>query len=492
MLPDFPLSLPDPDNDRVARIMREVFFRVAETMPEALVVPLAPLFSQVQSAPVASIVRWQWSAHLVGGFTLTLLVLLSASSAGLAHPIVCRQSPCGDERPEMMMSSLHAAAPAPSQLQSVEERARERPSRVASSQSASSALLFSSGTTSSRGHFHRFHDAPKHTPLPVLRADNRMGIYLSAANVERGAFFDQTFSALTTVHGSALVFDVKGGMVFFDADAPLAKEWGLVKPFYDLPTVLQKAKNAGVYTIARFVAVKDAVLTDRHPELGVHHPKTGKLMRNGWIDPANPTALEYNRQILCALAASGVDEINLDYIRFSTAYVGQFRVFSGKEKADRVEQFVRMARDAIDACGPRTKLGLSTYAILGWDYPTNLETLGQDVVRFAPLVDVISPMAYPATFQSPEYYDPKNDGNSRDYSLVYRTLTGYQKLLGADAAKLRPWIQGYGVTPQDVRNEIQAVYDAGLCGFTVWSAGNNYASTYEALRNPPKRPERCE
>ncbi|HRH93279.1 MAG TPA: putative glycoside hydrolase, partial [Candidatus Peribacteria bacterium] len=171
---------------------------------------------------------------------------------------------------------------------------------------------------------------------------------------------------------------------------------------------------------------------------------------------------------------------------------GALGVYSGQQKADHVETFIKAMRASIDRCNPSTKLGISTFAILGWDYARNVETLGQDVVRFAPLVDVISPMAYPATFTSPEYYIPGKNPRSRMYWLVYRTLTGYQKLLGPeDSHKLRPWIQGYGVVKKDMRDQIDAVYDAGLCGYQVWNAGNNYKPVYVALKDEHSRPEAC-
>ena len=72
--------------------------------------------------------------------------------------------------------------------------------------------------------------------------------------------------------------------------------------------------------------------------------------------------------MICELARSGINEINLDYIRFSTEQVGALGVYSMEEKSRKVGVFVRMAREAIDACGPETKLGVSTYAILGWHY----------------------------------------------------------------------------------------------------------------------------
>jgi hypothetical protein len=328
--------------------------------------------------------------------------------------------------------------------------------------------------------------------MPAVRPDNKTGVYLTASSVARKAFFHSTVSTLQSVSGSALVFDVKGSGVLFHSAAPMANETGLVKPFYDLPAIIQQLHQSGVYVIGRFVAIKDDALTTRLPDTRIKNPKTGKVLSQTWVDPSNDTAIEFNMQVVCELAAAGIDEINLDYIRFSTAEFGALGVYSGQEKADRVEKFIRATRETIDRCGPNTKLGLSTFAILGWNYDVNVETLGQDVVRFAPLVDVISPMAYPATFTSAGYYVPGKHPGPRNYWLVYRTLTGYTKLLGPDHAhKIRPWIQGYSVAANDMSDQIRAVYDAGFCGWTVWNAGNNYKPSYTAMGRDTIRPERC-
>ena len=299
--------------------------------------------------------------------------------------------------------------------------------------------------------------------------------------------------AVIAASGSALVFDVKGGAVLYHSSAPMAGERDLIVPIVDLPAVLSKAHSRGLYTIGRFVAIKDGGLTRASPETTVRHPDTKRVLTPNWIDPADPTAIKYNMEVICELAQSGIDEINLDYIRFSTVNVGALSVYSGEEKADRVEIFIRAARNTINRCGPKTRLGISTYAILGWSYDQNVETLGQDVVRFAPLVDVISPMAYPATFSPTAYYRPGKDPVSRMYYLVFRTLQGYADLLGPEhATKLRPWIQGYGVTTKNMQDQMQAVYDAGSCGFMVWNANNAYDVTYKAMKAVAgKRPERC-
>lgn len=320
---------------------------------------------------------------------------------------------------------------------------------------------------------------------------NQVGVYLTSGSMKNLEFVSKTLDRLQEGGGNALIFDVKGSRVYFQTDAPTPNNLGLIVPNVDLPKVLAMARGRGIYTMGRFISIKDDGLAGVRPDVMVKNPNTGAPLSPGWVDPENPLVLEYNGQVACELAAAGIDEINLDYIRFSTAYVGALSVFTGEKKADRVEKFVKTIRENIDRCGPRTRLGLSTYAILGWNYPVNMETLGQDVKRFAPYVDVISPMAYPATFTSPEYYIPGKNPRSRPYWLVYRTLTGYRDFLGPEHAwKIRPWIQGYSVSARDVREQIDAVYDAGACGFTVWNAGNNYDPTYGAL-GPWEMPARC-
>ncbi len=331
---------------------------------------------------------------------------------------------------------------------------------------------------------------PQPLMQPAVNPWSRAGVYLTSARVA-GSHLDEIIQELKNSGGNALIFDVKGSRVYFDTTSPIAKELNLVKPVEDLPAIIQKLHDNDIYVMGRFIAIKDDGFTGAHPESSVRHPTTNEVLSATWIDPANEYAQQYNMEVLCDLAKSGMDEVNFDYIRFSTENFIALGVFSAQEKADKVYSFVKKARETIDECGPTTKLGISTYAILGWNYPANLETLGQDFVRFAPLVDVISPMAYPATFSvEGGYYNPAKHKGSRMYHLVYRTMTGYQDLLGEEKKKLRPWIQGYSVNEQNVKDQIQAVFDTGHCGFQFWNAGNNYDTVYAGM-SKMTWPEHC-
>lgn len=327
---------------------------------------------------------------------------------------------------------------------------------------------------------------------PAHKPWNQRGVFLTPSSIGSDEFRGATIERLRGIGGNAIIFDVKGGAVHFDAqDVPMAEELGLLKPWYEIEDVIRILHENGMYAIARYIAIKDHSLTAALPETELRHPRTGASLGYGWVDPAHPDVLAYNREIICDLARSGVDEINLDYIRYDTRVAGSIiAAYTVEERIGKIEAFVRMAREAINECGPHAKLGVSTFAILGWDYERNVPTIGQDVVRFAPMLDVISPMAYNANFSLDSYQDPTGQRGRWTY-LVYRTLIGYAEELGPEHAwKLRPWLQGWGVTGSEMAKQMQGVFDAGSCGFLVWNADNAYEPTYAAMARISV-PEHC-
>jgi hypothetical protein len=330
------------------------------------------------------------------------------------------------------------------------------------------------------------------SPPPRPHPDNHLSVYMTALRTADEYFLEETIEHIKAAGGSAFVFDVKDTYVFFETDSPRAAEFRLIRKKYDIEKVLKLAKENGLYTIARFVVAKDPGLAYAAPETQIRHPVTGRSVGSVWVDPSDETVISYNREILEDLVSyEDLDEINFDYIRFPTEYTMEQVGLTAVEKALHIEAFLRMAREVVTEAKADTKIGISTYAILGWEFDANIGRLGQDFVRFAPLVDVISPMAYPASFAEGAYYDPATHRGSRMYSLVLRTLKGYAERLGEEeAVKLRPWIQGYSASAKDIGDEIQAVYDAGLCGFQVWSPSNTYTPFYKALQET-KQPESC-
>ena len=322
---------------------------------------------------------------------------------------------------------------------------------------------------------------PKHSAAPPMPHAER-GVFLTPSSAGDAAFLEETMNQVSKFPNPALIIDVKGSFVYFASGAPMATEMRLVRPLYDLPAIVTKAHERGITVIGRFIALKDPSLASRKSETQIRHPLKIRSVGNVWVDGENAVTLQYNREILEDLVYSGIDEINLDYIRYPTEYAQSDIGLTGAEKAAHIGKFLRMAREVIDASRRPTRLGISTYAILGWNFPVNFEAVGQDIPQFAKIVDVISPMAYPSTFAMNAYYEPGRDKGSRMYHLVWKTVVGYRELVGPENAhKIRPWIQGYGVTEKNMNDQIQAVFDAGACGFTVWSASNAYGPAYKAM-----------
>ena len=326
------------------------------------------------------------------------------------------------------------------------------------------------------------------SPPPKPAAEKKIGVYLHMNNTANPKALDLEIEELKGFENSALVFDVKGSYVYFPANSEIAKKYGLIKPLYDLPEIIEKLKSEGIYTIARVISIKDGVFANENPEVKLWN-KTKTGFATEWVDPANLEVLDYNREVIYEILTAGIDEINLDFIRYPTKFTSEFLGITGEEKIQNVSNFVKMVRMAIDSKKPNTILSVNTFAILGWDHEENSKALGQDIIEIAELADIIAPMLYPNTFSNgnPNYY---LEGESFEYSTVYQTLKKYEELLGEDSKKLRPWIQGYYTTNKNMVDQVEAVYDAGFCGFTIWDIFNNYKASYYALEEV-EVPEKC-
>ncbi|MBR1836332.1 MAG: hypothetical protein IJ783_03510, partial [Kiritimatiellae bacterium] len=147
------------------------------------------------------------------------------------------------------------------------------------------------------------------------------------------------------------------------------------------------------------------------PERMKAFEKAGRLLHGpdgraiAWLDPgAEANAAEVSR-IACALAARGVDGINLDFIR----YPG-----SSKEKTDaaKIEAVVAKVRADLAKAAPRATLSACVY---GW-YPGCIASRGQDWYAWLDkgLVDFAVPMNYaPDTAALRKIVDLQKRGRGR-------------------------------------------------------------------------------
>jgi hypothetical protein len=105
--------------------------------------------------------------------------------------------------------------------------------------------------------------------------------------------------------------------------------------------------------------------------------------------------------------------------------------------------------------------------------------IGQQWEKMADAVDVILPMVYPSHF-IPGNYGLRSP-NAAPYRTIKRSMEDAVRRSKPlqNAAIIRPWLQAFTLgppkyTPAHVRAQIEAVYDAGLTEWVLWSPGSNY------------------
>lgn len=323
-------------------------------------------------------------------------------------------------------------------------------------------------------------------PLQVT-LDHQMikGIYYNPniANTEEEV--NRLVEIARTTEVNAIVIDIKEELIFYDTKVQFFRDAGIVNPIMDLPSVLQRFKDEGIYTIARLVVFKDSAVAEKFPELAVLDNQTGGLWRdmNGiaWVNPMDHMLWDANIELAYEAATLGFDEIQYDYIRFPTdgdlsrVVYGIPNTQENREAA--IEKFLQRSYERLIPTGVKLSADVFGYTVLVED---DLG-IGQNLDQLAPHVDYLSPMVYPSHW--PEGSLAVN-GHPNDfpYETIEISMGLAVQQLDGQRLKLRPWLQDFdywieGSQPYgdaEVRAQIDAVEDLGLSGWLIWDPNNRY------------------
>jgi hypothetical protein len=108
--------------------------------------------------------------------------------------------------------------------------------------------------------------------------------------------------------------------------------------------------------------------------------------------------------------------------------------------------------------------------------------IGQRLDHLADIVDYVSPMLYPSSFQFgiPGYRNPVE----HPYQIVRLSLEQARERTGRRPERFRPWLQafrdyafgGRAFTAADVRAQIKAAEEFGADGWMIWNPQNQYSA----------------
>ena len=350
--------------------------------------------------------------------------------------------------------------------------------------------------------------SPEETLQAYLADDPRTpveakGIFVTGAV----AGTENTMPALTQLVEdsslNAMVIDIKNdaGEVTYKMGLPLSQEIGAeVRYVSDMPQLIRQLKDKGIYLIARIVAFKDPILAEKKPEYAVKNADGSVFHDNNglaWVNPYKEEVWDYLIDLSKQAAELGFDEIQYDYIRFSTAK-GISEADFGEESAewtrqDAINGFLKKAYETLAPMGVYVSADVFGTIICN---ESDGKLIGQDYVEMAKHCDYICPMVYPSHYVNNAYGIAVPD--AKPYELIYASVAdGEEKLTKAreaepsvHIAKQRPWLQAFTATwvqghikyqGKQLQDQIRGASDAGVTEWLLWNASNNYDNVKSGL-----------
>ncbi len=356
--------------------------------------------------------------------------------------------------------------------------------------------------------------------LWLLKPAERSGAYTPLANLKKGNYLP--VHQVTTIEGydahiktlkdnklNMLVVDMKDdvGFIRYNSRDSLVLQKGKMRTGIDVEPFVKKAKENGIYLVARIVVFKDKSLaswgSSRYAvwdkaegkawqgymnvvqKIPASTEGTAALTENVkknieeyWVDPYSEEVWEYNIAIAKELVSRGFDEIQFDYIRFPTDGDNLDNASyrwkdTGMDKESALMSFLSYARAQIAA-----PISIDIYGANGW-YRTGART-GQDVELLSRYVDVICPMFYPSHFE--QDFLAQDPAQERPYRIFYYG-TYRNTIIARNHVIVRPWVQAFYLNvsydrtyynPDYVQKEIYGARDSINQGYTYWNNSGRY------------------
>lgn len=285
-------------------------------------------------------------------------------------------------------------------------------------------------------------------------------------------------------HGlNAVVLDGKDydGYVNYPSKAKIALESGALRATL-IPNLVRAVRYAhwhGVRVIFRIPCFHDP-WTDKHlpdARLSIRLAQNGKPIHVDWLDPTLPEAQDYAIELAKEGIEAGVDEVQLDYVRFPVHLTQKIAVLPDRDKRSGIiRDFVKRVAAATHAEG--VKLSLDFFGVTATGIQDDIDALGQDIATVAPEADAISLMSYPSHYGKGYL----NFSNPADHPEIVGigNKAAIEKLKPTGAKTIfRTWLQAFplGVTNYNAAYllaQAKSAETTGGVGWLMWSPGCQY------------------
>jgi hypothetical protein len=170
---------------------------------------------------------------------------------------------------------------------------------------------------------------------------------------------------------------------------------------------------------------------------------------------------------------AGADAIQFDYIRYHS------KTKAGLENTHDVQTILLWYQNKLATY--HMPLQIVVFGITSFKAS---HSIGQDIKRFAPIVDVLCPTLYPS------HFEPYRIHAQNPYQIISKALASIHKRIPLQTKPLLiPYIEvtnyRYTHTKREtityIKKQIQAIEDGHTNGWYFWSASSRYALLFEAL-----------
>ena len=329
------------------------------------------------------------------------------------------------------------------------------------------------------------------------------GIYLTAYTISTPKYYAILDSA-EAAGINTLVFDLRNmnGHIFFRMHQTGFLTDENIKPIVNIDKVVKEAHKRNMRAVARVVmfhdqltAIRDSTLRPESFNGGVW--QESKRKKASWLDSSNPEVQNTLLNIIEAIAKKGVDEIQMDYVRFPTQGKIAEAIFTFqkedslkakndstyifRQKEEIIASFVSKAKMICEK--NNVTLTADVFAIVSWQRDADIKATGQDIKRMSKNLDAMHPMIYSSHFAN-DFGFRENLANE-PYYIVYKGSL-LSKKYAENECRVIPYIQAnswkvnYGY--DYITAQIQAVIDSKSDGYILWNASNRYYQTLRWIR----------
>ena len=304
------------------------------------------------------------------------------------------------------------------------------------------------------------------------------GIYLSGYHFLKNEKIDPIKDILSNTVVNTIVLDVKtdNGHLLYDSEIPEVDRLKNERIKYDTQALKSFKEDFNIYLIGRVVAFQDPIFTKIYPQSAIIDSATGKpFSQNGqyFLDPGDSKSREYILNVALEACLLGFDEIQFDYIRYPDSnYPGLIFDYESnfENRTENINSFLQNATDLLHDNGC-----LASADIFGYVLNSKSDNgIGQYLETIVNTVDFISPMVYPSHYSKGSF--GYSYPNNFPYEIVTSALNdGLSR--GVREENLRPFLQGFWHSSEDVRLNIKAAEDKGL-DWIIWNNSSVYEKDY--------------